>query len=88
MKNHQDIQKTIEESMENLRSGVENAKERFVENAKERFAETAEEAIDRSEEAWKDAITLIKKYPAKAVGLAVVIGAAMGVLLSGRRSKD
>ena len=81
MKNHEDFSKKMGDRLEDIRESVEVARERI--------SNSAEEAFDKSEEAWKDAVALVKKHPGKAIGLALAVGAALGVLLGGsRRSRD
>ncbi len=80
MKDHQDFSRTVEENMERLRDRAEQTKERLTEGA--------EEALEKGEEVWRDAKALVKKHPMEAVGVALLIGAAIGVLLSSRRTRD
>src|SRR5438309_11425482 len=49
------------------------------EDAKETGSEVLDEARERGEEALKDAERLVRKYPAKAVGLSVLVGVFLGV---------
>ena len=65
----------------------------------ERLQGALTEGRENGREAWKkvqaqgkkaleDAQKLVQKHPGKAVGLAVLIGAALGALVSLRRNKD
>lgn len=39
-----------------------------------------------AQDAWEDAQQLVQKYPAKSVGIALLVGAAIGALLAFRRN--
>jgi ElaB/YqjD/DUF883 family membrane-anchored ribosome-binding protein len=69
-----------------LGENVDKVKER-VDNMRERIEDAADMAKSRGEEAWKDAVKFTQKHPAQAIGLAFVVGAAIGVLFFGR-SRD
>lgn len=56
------------------------------EDAREAGREAVREARERGEEAIEDAEKLVKKYPARAVGLSVLVGVMVGLLLS--RDRD
>ena len=87
MKEQNDFRKTVEDQLNKMKDKAEKLRDK-AENAKEQFSATAEEVFEKGEETWKDAKTLVKKHPVEAVGIALVIGAALGVLLSARRSRD
>jgi len=44
------------------------------------------EAKDRGEEAWEDAERFVRKYPSRAVGLALIVGVIVGSLIA--RDRD
>src|SRR5438874_13555468 len=67
-----------------VEEGIDNIRER-VDKARDRIEELTDKAKIQSEEAWKDTVKYVQKYPAQSLGLAVVVGAALGVLLFGRR---
>ena len=67
-----------------LGENVEKFRDR-VEEVRDRLEDAADKARSKGEEAWKDAVKLAQKHPAQAMGLALVVGAALGVLLFGRR---
>jgi len=50
--------------------------------------EVIERAQKSSREAWEDAQKLLHKHPAKAAGLALVIGAVIGGALMAMRNND
>ena len=77
MARSRDINDILNDSTEKLRDRVEEVRERFE--------ETADKVKDKSEEAWKDAVKYVQKHPAQSMGVALVVGAALGVLLFGRR---
>ncbi|OGR89304.1 MAG: hypothetical protein A2992_02755 [Elusimicrobia bacterium RIFCSPLOWO2_01_FULL_59_12] len=89
MARERDIDEILEEKAGKFRERVEENVDKFrerVDEVRDRFEEAADKAIVRSEEAWKDAVKFTQKHPAQALGLAAVVGAALGVLLFGRRS--
>jgi len=55
---------------------------------REESQEAWEKFQDRRKEAVEDARKLIQKYPGTAVGLAMLVGAAIGVLATFRRKRD
>jgi ElaB/YqjD/DUF883 family membrane-anchored ribosome-binding protein len=56
------------------------------EDAKDYSSEMMADARERGEEVVKDAQQMVRKYPAKAVGLSVLVGIVVGVLLG--RDRD
>jgi ElaB/YqjD/DUF883 family membrane-anchored ribosome-binding protein len=52
------------------------------EDAQEVSLNALKDARERSEEALQDAEKLVRKYPTRAVGLSLLVGAFIGVLLS------
>ena len=81
MKERPDFNKKVKDRLEGIRESVEVAREHLV--------DSAVDAFDKSEEAWRDAMALVKKYPEKAIGLALLVGAVVGALVgSSRRSRD
>ena len=69
-----------------LEAGAEKLRDR-VEEVRDRVEEAADKVKDKSEEAWKDAVKFVQKHPAQSIGVALVVGAALGVILFGR-SRD
>lgn len=84
MAHMRDIADEFEHRTERIREQVGEARERLSEAA-EKVRDTAEEVKDRGEEVWDDAVAFVKKHPAKAVGLTLLIGFAFGALMSPRR---
>ena len=78
------IRGRVEENVERMRENVDRVREQF-EDVKERFDEAADQAISKGEAAWKDAVKFTQQHPAQALGYAALIGAALGVILFGRR---
>lgn len=72
---------------EKLEEGVERVRER-VEDARERIEDLADNAQVRGREAWKDAKRFVQKHPGETVGVALLIGIALGSMLGGRRRGD
>jgi ElaB/YqjD/DUF883 family membrane-anchored ribosome-binding protein len=88
MARERDINDILEDKAGKFRERVEENVEKFrerVDEVRERVDEAADKAREKGEEAWKDAVKLTQKHPAQALGLALVVGAALGVLLFGRR---
>src|SRR5258708_2633888 len=48
--------------------------------------DTLDDVRDRTEELWDDAEKLVKKHPARAIGLTLLVGVVIGTLLS--RDRD
>lgn len=55
-------------------------------DAKQQGVEALNEAREHGEEVFKDAERIVRKYPAKAVGLSVLVGVVLGALLG--RDRD
>ena len=87
MARERNIHDILEDNVDKLRERVDDVRERAEEVA-EKAREKGEEVWKKSEEAWKDAAKFTQKHPAQALGLAAVIGAALGVLLFGGRRRD
>jgi len=93
-------QAILEEGRREMAKAAEMAKEKGQEAweaARQRSREAWEEiragglnAIDdvrdKSEEIWEDAGKLVKKHPARAIGLTLLVGVVIGVLLG--RDRD
>ena len=73
----------VEENVDKFRERVEDVRD-HLEDAADKAKAKGEEVWKRGEEAWKDAVKFTQKHPAQALGLAAVVGAALGVLLFGR----
>ena len=75
--------------MDRVREVADSAIEKGRETWKELNAQ-GKEAVDgaqkSAEEAWEDARKLVQKHPGKAVGIALVVGAAVGALLAFRKN--
>ena len=74
----------VEENIDKFRDRVDEVRDR-LEDAADKARARGEEAWKKGEEAWKDAIKFTQKHPGQALGLAAVVGAALGVILFGRR---
>ena len=93
-------QQILEEGRKEMAKATQMAKEKGQEawdSAREKSRETWEEvraaglnalddARDKSEELWEDAEKIIKKHPARALGLTLLVGVVIGALLS--RDRD
>ena len=73
----------VSENIDKFKDRVDDARERF-EDVREKFDEYKE----RGEEGWKDVTRFTQKNPSKALGLALLIGAAFGILFFGGRNRD
>src|SRR6266700_773553 len=62
---------------EAVEEGIDNIRER-VDKARDLIEELTDKAKTQSEEAWKDAVKFVEKHPAQSLGLAAVVGAALG----------
>jgi len=49
---------------------------------RDRGEEVIEQARERGGEAWEDAQKLVRKYPGRAVGIALLAGAVFGALIA------
>ena len=72
-----DINDILEEGAGKLRDRIDEVRDRVE--------EAADKVKDKGEEAWKDAVKFVQKHPAQSIGVALVVGAALGVILFGRR---
>src|SRR5689334_14656332 len=81
------IRDRMEENVGKFRERIDDARERFEDVADQARAK-GEEAWKRGEEGWKDVVKFTQKNPGQALGLALVIGAAVGVILFGGRRSD
>ncbi len=77
----------VEENMGKFREQVDDARER-LEDVAERAREKGEEAWKKGEDSWKDISKFTQKHPAKALGVAALVGAALGLILFGGRRND
>ncbi len=66
------IRDRVEENVGKIRDRVDEAREQF------------DEVKEKGEEAWKDVTKYTQKHPGKALGVAMLVGAALGVILFGR----
>ena len=73
----------VEENVDKFRERVADVRDR-LEDAADKAKIKGEEAWKRSEEVWNDALKFTQKHPGQALGIAAVVGAALGVLLFGR----
>lgn len=95
MAKERDINEILEEKVDKFRDRVEENVKQFrdrVEDVRERFEDAADKAKARGEEAWKageegwkDVSRFTQKHPGKALGAAVLLGAALGIILFGSR---
>ena len=74
----------IREMGDVLEEGIEKVRDR-VDEARERIEKMGDKVKYRSEEAWKDAAEFVRKHPVQSLGVAALIGAAVGALLAGGR---
>ncbi len=78
----------VEENVGKFRDRVEENVDKVrdrVDDVRDRVEDVTDKTREKAEETWDDAIRFTKKHPAQAIGLAVVIGAAVGAILFGRR---
>lgn len=88
-----DIEEILEGKAEKFRERVEENVGKFrekVDDARERFEDMAdsarargEEYLKKGEDSWKDVSKFTQKHPAKALGIAALVGAALGLILFG-----
>ena len=76
-------------AVEQVREAVGSAWERGRQTWKD-FSIQSKDAMANAqksnEEAWEDAQRLVQKHPGKTVGIALLVGAAIGALLTFRRN--
>ena len=80
----------MKKNAESLSKEVNKIGERLqgvLDKGRENGREAWEKVQARGKEAAEDTRKLIQKHPGKAVGLAVLVGAVIGVLASFRRKK-
>src|SRR5450631_3967449 len=89
-------QELLEEGRKEMAKATEMAKEKGQEaweaarkKSREAWDEarasglnTLDDVRDKGEEVWEDAEKLIKKHPARAMGLTLLVGVVIGALLS------
>jgi ElaB/YqjD/DUF883 family membrane-anchored ribosome-binding protein len=83
MARERDVNDIMEDKVDKFRDRIEENVDRFrerVDDVKERF----EDVKVRGEEAWKDVVKFTQKHPGQALGVAAVVGAALGILFFGR----
>jgi ElaB/YqjD/DUF883 family membrane-anchored ribosome-binding protein len=83
MAREREINDILEDKVEKFRDRVEENVDKFrdhVDDVRERL----EGAKAKGEEAWKDVVKFTQKHPGQALGIAAVVGAALGVLFFGR----
>ena len=85
---------TITKDSDNAMQRVREVADSALEKGRETWTELrgqGQDVIDKAQksaqEAWGDARKLVQKHPEKAVGIALVIGAAIGALLMLRRKE-
>ena len=84
------ITKDADKALEQVRGGAETAWETGLEKWKglgDQSKEAMAGAQRRAEDAWEDAQEIVQKHPGKAVGIALLLGAAIGALLGFRNKK-
>ncbi len=93
-------QQILEEGRKEMAKATQMAKEKGQEaweaaRAKSREAweevrasglNTIDDVRDKSEELWEDAEKMVKKHPARAIGLTLLVGVVIGALLT--RDRD
>jgi ElaB/YqjD/DUF883 family membrane-anchored ribosome-binding protein len=87
MARERDINDILEDKVDKFRDRVEENVGKFkerVDDVRERF----DEARVKGEEGWKDISKFTQKNPAQALGLAMLVGAALGLILFGGRRSD
>jgi ElaB/YqjD/DUF883 family membrane-anchored ribosome-binding protein len=75
-------------SIRDIRETLEDGAAKVRENAEElrdRMGRVAGDIRDRGEDAWDDFRKLVRKHPGETITAALLLGAAIGVLLGGRR---
>jgi ElaB/YqjD/DUF883 family membrane-anchored ribosome-binding protein len=86
MAKERDINDILEDKVDKFRERVEENVDKFrdrVDDVRERL----EGARVKGEEAWRDVVKFTQKHPGQALGVAAVIGAALGILFF-RRDRD
>jgi ElaB/YqjD/DUF883 family membrane-anchored ribosome-binding protein len=87
MAREREINDILEDKVDKFRDRVEENVDKFrdrVEDVRERL----EDAKARGEVAWKDVVKFTQKHPAQALGVAAVVGAALGILFFGGRNRN
>ena len=82
------IDKDGDKALERVRDVADTAWDKSRETWKDlsaRGKEAMSGAQKSAEEAWEDARKLVQKHPAKVVGIALLVGTAIGALLAFRR---
>lgn len=94
MNNNQKMTDTIskdgDKAMDRVREVADTAWEKGRETWKELTGQGKDAiagAQKNAEEAWEDAQKLVQKHPGKAVGIALLVGSAIGALFAFRRRK-
>ena len=83
------LTKDGDKALERVREVADTAWEKGQETWKDlnnQGKEVMAEAQKSAEEAWEDAQALVQKHPGKTVGIALLIGAALGALLAFRKN--
>jgi ElaB/YqjD/DUF883 family membrane-anchored ribosome-binding protein len=83
------IRKAAEVLGDEARSRIEDVTEEALDKGRktwkdirDRGEEVLDQARQRGGEAWEDAQKLVRKYPRRAVGLALLAGAVFGALIA------
>jgi ElaB/YqjD/DUF883 family membrane-anchored ribosome-binding protein len=85
------VSKDGDNAIERVREAADTAWEKGRETLNGLSAQGKEAlavAQKRAEDAWDDAQKLVQKHPGKSVGIALVVGAAIGALLVAFRKGD
>ena len=72
-----------EHGLETWQRAQERAQEAWDE-AREKGMESWQDLRERSQEAWQDTEKLVRKYPARAIGVSALVGFLIGLLIAPR----
>ena len=78
---------TMRDAAGTVEEGLQHIRER-ISSKEEELKQDAVKAREKVEAAWEDATGLVKKHPAKTVAIALVVGAAFGILWDIVRRRD
>ena len=81
------LAKEAERARERVQDIADNAWEKGrekVEELRERGEEALTDLQEQGEDVWAQTQSLVKKYPARAIGISLLAGAVIGLLLSNR----
>lgn len=79
---------TVNKELEKVRDRVRTIAEDTWEDVTERGEKALAQVRDRGEDLLEDAEKLVRKYPSKAIGIALLAGTIVGAFLAFSRKDD